>query len=72
MLMRRLKHRKLDIVEAPGGMVSRFVGDEVLALFGISTAHKIDRIGRFGLRRNFREDPGHPQWSKHDEQFRAI
>ena len=34
-LMRRLKDRAVGIVESHGGIVSQFVGDEVLALFGI-------------------------------------
>ncbi|MCH8883446.1 MAG: zinc ribbon domain-containing protein, partial [SAR324 cluster bacterium] len=43
-LMRRLKDRAVEIVEAQGGIVSQFVGDEVLALFGIPTAHEDDPV----------------------------
>ncbi len=43
-LMRRLKDRAVEIVEAHGGIVSQFVGDEVLALFGIPTAHEDDPL----------------------------
>ncbi|MCZ6748287.1 MAG: adenylate/guanylate cyclase domain-containing protein, partial [SAR324 cluster bacterium] len=43
-LMRRLKDRAVEIVEAHGGIVSQFVGDEVLALFGIPTAHEDDPV----------------------------
>ena len=32
------------IVESYGGSVNQFVGDEVLALFGIPTAHKDDPV----------------------------
>ena len=43
-LMRRLKDRAVEIVEAHGGIVSQFVGDEVLALFGIPAAHEDDPV----------------------------
>ncbi|MEE8555933.1 MAG: adenylate/guanylate cyclase domain-containing protein, partial [bacterium] len=43
-LMRRLKDRAVEIVEAHGGIVSQFVGDEVLALFGIPVAHEDDPV----------------------------
>ncbi|MCH8844485.1 MAG: zinc-ribbon domain-containing protein, partial [SAR324 cluster bacterium] len=43
-LMRRLKDRAVEIVESHGGIVSQFVGDEVLALFGIPTAHEDDPV----------------------------
>ncbi|MCZ6748993.1 MAG: AAA family ATPase, partial [SAR324 cluster bacterium] len=43
-LMRRLKERAVEIVEAHGGIVSQFVGDEVLGLFGIPTAHEDDPL----------------------------
>ncbi|MCZ6750037.1 MAG: AAA family ATPase, partial [SAR324 cluster bacterium] len=43
-LMRRLKNRAVEIVEAHGGIVSQFVGDEVLALFGIPSAHEDDPV----------------------------
>ncbi|MCZ6553950.1 MAG: adenylate/guanylate cyclase domain-containing protein, partial [SAR324 cluster bacterium] len=43
-LMRRLKDRAVEIVEAHGGIVSQFVGDEVLALFGIPTSHEDDPV----------------------------
>ncbi|MCH8883767.1 MAG: zinc ribbon domain-containing protein, partial [SAR324 cluster bacterium] len=43
-LMRRLKDRAVEIVEGHGGIVSQFVGDEVLALFGIPIAHEDDPV----------------------------
>lgn len=43
-IMRQLKDRAVEIVEAHGGMVNQFVGDEVLALFGIPTAHEDDPV----------------------------
>ena len=43
-LMRRLKDGAVAIVEAHGGIVSQFVGDEVLALFGIPAAHEDDPV----------------------------
>ncbi|WP_428264782.1 ATP-binding protein [Haliangium sp.] len=41
-LMSRIKEGAVGIVERHGGMVNQFVGDEVLALFGIPTAHEDD------------------------------
>jgi len=41
-LVHRLKAIAVDVVEAHGGIVNQFVGDEVLALFGIPTAHGDD------------------------------
>ena len=41
-IMSRIKDEAVKIVESHGGIVSQFVGDEVLALFGIPTAHEDD------------------------------
>ncbi len=41
-VMRRIKGEAVRIVEGHGGIVNQFVGDEVLALFGIPTAHEDD------------------------------
>lgn len=41
-IMSRIKTHAVNIVERHGGMVSQFVGDEVLALFGIPAAHEDD------------------------------
>jgi class 3 adenylate cyclase len=41
-IMRQVKAAAIRIVEAHGGMVNQFVGDEVVALFGIPTAHEDD------------------------------
>ena len=43
-LMGRIKGEAARIVEAHGGMVNQFVGDEVLALFGIPAAHEDDPV----------------------------
>jgi class 3 adenylate cyclase/tetratricopeptide (TPR) repeat protein len=43
-VMARVKAEAVRIVEAHGGIVSQFVGDEVLALFGIPTAHTDDPV----------------------------
>jgi class 3 adenylate cyclase/tetratricopeptide (TPR) repeat protein len=43
-IMARVKAEAVSIVEAHGGIVSQFVGDEVLALFGIPTAHTDDPV----------------------------
>ena len=43
-LMGRLKDEAVRIVESHGGIVNQFVGDEVLALFGIPTAHEDDPV----------------------------
>jgi class 3 adenylate cyclase/tetratricopeptide (TPR) repeat protein len=43
-VMARIKEQAVRIVEAYGGSVNQFVGDEVLALFGIPTAHKDDPV----------------------------
>jgi len=43
--MGRIKGEAARIVEAHGGVVNQFVGDEVLALFGIPTAHEDDPVG---------------------------
>ncbi|MEE8395748.1 MAG: AAA family ATPase, partial [bacterium] len=41
-IMSRIKTEAVKIVESQGGIVNQFVGDEVLALFGIPTAHEDD------------------------------
>jgi class 3 adenylate cyclase/pimeloyl-ACP methyl ester carboxylesterase len=41
-IMRHVKEEAVRIVEEHGGIVNQFVGDEVLALFGIPTAHEDD------------------------------
>lgn len=43
-LMTHLKNEAVRIVEHHGGIVNQFVGDEVLALFGIPTAHEDDPV----------------------------
>ena len=43
-LMGRIKGEAARIVEAHGGMVNQFVGDEILALFGIPAAHEDDPV----------------------------
>ena len=54
-LMRRLKDRAVEIVEAHGGIVSQFVGDEVLALFGIPAAHEDDPVRAVRAAQEIRE-----------------
>ena len=41
-IMSRIKEEAVRIVESYGGSVNQFVGDEIIALFGISTAHEDD------------------------------
>ena len=43
-VMSRIKQEAVRIVERHGGIVNQFVGDEVLALFGIPTAHEDDPV----------------------------
>jgi tetratricopeptide (TPR) repeat protein len=43
-VMNRLKRSASGVVEGHGGMVNQFVGDEVLALFGVPRAHDDDPI----------------------------
>jgi predicted ATPase/class 3 adenylate cyclase len=43
-LTSRIKQKAVQIVERHGGIVNQFVGDEVLALFGIPTAHEDDPV----------------------------
>jgi class 3 adenylate cyclase len=43
-IMSRVKAEAVKIVESHGGIVNQFVGDEVLALFGIPTAHEDDPL----------------------------
>ena len=43
-VMGRIKEEAVGIVESYGGIVNQFVGDEILALFGIPTAHEDDPL----------------------------
>ena len=43
-LMNRIKAKSIRIVEHHEGIVNQFVGDEILALFGIPNAHEDDPI----------------------------
>jgi class 3 adenylate cyclase/tetratricopeptide (TPR) repeat protein len=43
-LLGRIKEAAVAIIERHGGMVNQFVGDEVLALFGIPLAHEDDPL----------------------------
>jgi predicted ATPase/class 3 adenylate cyclase len=43
-VMSRIKKEAVRIVERHAGIVNQFVGDEVLALFGIPTAHEDDPV----------------------------
>ena len=43
-LIGRMKEAAVQIVEHHGGIVNQFVGDEVLALFGIPAAHEDDPV----------------------------
>jgi class 3 adenylate cyclase len=43
-IMSRIKKEAVTIVERHEGIVNQFVGDEVLALFGIPTAHEDDPV----------------------------
>jgi class 3 adenylate cyclase len=43
-VMLRLKRTAIEIVETHGGIVNQFVGDEVLALFGVNAAHEDDPV----------------------------
>jgi len=43
-IMSRIKQEAVTIVERHEGIVNQFVGDEVLALFGIPTAHEDDPV----------------------------
>ncbi len=40
----RIKAEAVRVVEAHGGIVNQFVGDEILALFGIPAAHEDDPV----------------------------
>ncbi len=44
LLVQNLKAIALEVVEAHGGTVNQFVGDEILALFGIPLAHSDDPL----------------------------
>ena len=48
-LMSRLKAEAVDIVEGHGGIVNQFVGDEVVALFGIPIAFLEVKSTRFKI-----------------------
>jgi predicted ATPase/class 3 adenylate cyclase len=41
-ILRRIKEKAVQIVESHKGIVNQFVGDEILALFGIPIAHEDD------------------------------
>ena len=41
-LMARIKHEAVQVIERHGGRVNQFVGDEVMALFGIPVARRDD------------------------------
>ena len=43
-IMSRIKSEAVRIVEGFGGSANQFVGDEILALFGIPVAHKDDPV----------------------------
>ena len=43
-LMRRLKAQANEIVTRHGGIINQFVGDEVVALFGVASAHEDDPV----------------------------
>jgi len=43
-IMSRIKKESVRIVESYGGIVNQFVGDEILALFGIPTGYEDDPI----------------------------
>ena len=43
-IMSRIKKEAVRIIESHDGIVNQFVGDEVLALFGIPTAHEDDPV----------------------------
>ena len=43
-VMRRIKEHAVEIVERHGGIVNQFVGDEILALYGITEAHEDDPL----------------------------
>ena len=49
-LMSRIKAEALGIVERHGGLVNQFVGDEVLALFGIPAAHAATQCAPYARR----------------------
>ena len=41
-LMARVKQRAIEVVESRGGTVNQFVGDEIMALFGVPVARRDD------------------------------
>ncbi|MCH8841463.1 MAG: PAS domain S-box protein [SAR324 cluster bacterium] len=51
----RIKAEAVRIVEGHGGIVNQFVGDEVLALFGIPTAHEDDPVRAVRAARDLHE-----------------
>ena len=54
-IMERIKAEATRIVEGHGGMVNQFVGDEVLALFGIPIAHEDDPVRAVRAARDLHE-----------------
>ena len=58
-IMHRIKNEAIKIVEHHEGIVNQFVGDEVLALFGIPVAHEDDPVravrAAIGLHRLIRQ-----------------
>jgi len=59
----RLKADAVAVVEEHGGIVNQFVGDEILALFGISTAHG-DDARRARVRLPYWTRPGLWKWDR--------
>ena len=56
-IMRRIKKEALRIVERHEGIVNQFVGDEVLALFGIPAAHEDDPVRAVRAARELHRPP---------------
>lgn len=54
-IMGRFKAGAAAIVESHGGIVNQFVGDEVMALFGIPTAHEDDPVRAVGAAKGIHE-----------------
>ena len=53
--MGRIKAEAVRIVEGHGGIVNQFVGDEVLALFGIPSSHEDDPVRAVRAARDLHE-----------------
>ena len=49
-LLARYFEAMKEIVESHGGSVDKFIGDAVMAVFGIPQAHEDDALGRAGRR----------------------